>query len=126
VLLMGCSHGENTTLHLAEILAGVPYRVPRHCTVIENGQATRIDYGENDHCCRRFALADAWLRLRGLQSEGHVGHAHARLARSRDIVAVAREHLASDPLVFLCAPDTDCTECRDVHSGADSWERLRR
>ena len=27
VLLLGCGHSENTTLHLAEILAGAPYRV---------------------------------------------------------------------------------------------------
>ena len=29
-----------------------------------------IDYGENDHCCERFALADDWLRSSGLQREG--------------------------------------------------------
>ena len=41
VLLLGCSHGENTTLHLAEILGGARYRVPRHCTVLKDGRPTR-------------------------------------------------------------------------------------
>ena len=110
VLLLGVNHTEDTTLHLAEAMAGVPYSVPKHITVLENGRPVRIDYGENDHCCQRFALADEWLRSRGLQREGLVGHAHARLARSRDIVSVAGEYLRRDPLIFLHPPG-ECAEC---------------
>lgn len=111
VLLLGVGHAEDTTLHLAELLAGLPYRVEKHCTVLEGGRPTRIAYGENDHCCQKFALADDWLRAAGLQSEGTVGHAHARLARARDIVAVACEKLAGDPLVFLHPAGQACAEC---------------
>jgi aminoglycoside N3'-acetyltransferase len=111
VLLLGVGHDADTTLHLAELLAGVPYRVPRYCTVLQDGRPVRIEYEENDHCCERFALADEWLRARGLQSEGLAGHARARLARARDIVAVALEHLARDPLLFLHPPDVGCEEC---------------
>ncbi|HSD56902.1 MAG TPA: alpha/beta fold hydrolase [Methanotrichaceae archaeon] len=101
VILIGVGHEADTTLHLAELLADVPYRVPRHCTVLQDGCPVRIDYEENDYCCERFKLADNWLREQGLQSEGCVGHAHARLARSRDIVRVALEHLANDrPLSY--------------------------
>ena len=111
VLLLGAGQDANTTLHLAEVLARVPYGVPHHCTVLKDGAKVRIDYLENDHCCERFALTDAWLRADGLQAEGKVGHAQARLARSRDIVDVARRHLAQDPLVFLHPADAGCEEC---------------
>ncbi|HET6577216.1 MAG TPA: AAC(3)-IV family aminoglycoside N-acetyltransferase [Gemmatimonadales bacterium] len=111
VLLLGVGHDADTTLHLAELLAGVPYRVPKHCTVVQDGRPVRIDYGENDHCCARFALADGWLRPRGLQTETRVGHAHARLARSRHIVDAAIEHLVRDPLLFLHPPAAGCAEC---------------
>jgi aminoglycoside N3'-acetyltransferase len=115
VLLLGVGHDANTTLHLAELLAGVPYRVPRHCTVLgPDGRPVRVDYDENDHCCGRFALADGWLRERGLQREGRVGQAHARLMRSRDVVAVARERLALDPLVFLHPAGSGCEECDEA------------
>ncbi len=114
VLLLGVGHDADTTLHLAEIMAGVPYRVPKHCTVLRDGRPVRIDYGENDHCCERFAFADEWLQARGLQSEGRVGHAHARLARARDIVVVALEHLAHDPLLFLHPPGAGCAECDEA------------
>lgn len=110
VLLLGVGHDANTTIHLAEHLAGVPYRIPRHCTVLRDGHPVRIDYGENDCCCERFAQADAWLREHGLQREGPVGHAHARLVRARDVVTVVRERLAEAPLRFLHPPG-ECGEC---------------
>jgi aminoglycoside N3'-acetyltransferase len=49
--------------------------------------------------------------VEGGPREGKVGNADVRLCRSRDIVAVAVEHLASDPLVFLCPPRDGCEEC---------------
>ena len=113
VLLVGVGHDADTMLHLAEVLAGVPYRLPRSCMVLQDGRPVRIPYGEDDHCCARFALADEWLRKRRLQSEGPVGHAHARLARARDIIAVALEHLAHDPLVFLHS-SSKCAECDEA------------
>lgn len=116
VLLLGVGHDADTTLHLAELLAGVPYRVAKYCTVLQEGRPVRIGYGENDHCCARFALADEWLRARGLQREGRVGHAHARLARARDIVEVALEHLAHDPLLFLHPPSAGCAECDEARA----------
>jgi aminoglycoside N3'-acetyltransferase len=111
VLLLGAGHDVDTTLHLAEIVAGAPYRVAKYCTVLEAGDPVRIEYGENDHCCVRFALADVWLRASGLQAEGLVGHAHSRLARSRDIISVAVEQLGRDPLVFLHPEGALCGEC---------------
>ena len=111
VLLLGVGHDADTTLHLGELLAGVPYRVPKHCTVLRDGRPVRIDYSENDHCCARFALADDWLRARGLQREGLVSQAHARLARARDIVEVAHENLVRERLLFLHPPCVGCAEC---------------
>lgn len=111
VLLLGVEHDSNTSIHLSELLAPVPYGVPKHCTVLKDGVPVRIGYLENDHCCDRFRLADGWLRQRNLQAEGLVGHGPARLARAQDIVAVASETLAADPLVFLHDPDDRCADC---------------
>jgi aminoglycoside N3'-acetyltransferase len=117
VLLLGVGHDADTTLHLAELKAGVPYGVPRHCTVLgADGSPIRVDYLENDHCCQRFALADGWLRERELQREGRVGRAHARLVRARDIVEVAGERLARDPLVFLHESGSGCGECDEARA----------
>lgn len=111
VLLLGVGHDADSTLHLAELLAGVPYGLPKHCTVMREDRPVRVGYRENDHCCARFALIDEWLSARGLQQEGPVGHGKARLARARDIVALATERLRHDPLVFLHPESTGCGEC---------------
>jgi aminoglycoside 3-N-acetyltransferase len=113
VLLLGVEHSESTTLHLAEAIAGVPYSVSHPCVVGE-GEVAMVP--ETDHCCRGFRRADAWLRARGLQREGRVGSAAARLCRARDVVAVALERLRADPLVFLCARGSGCEECELAHA----------
>jgi aminoglycoside 3-N-acetyltransferase len=114
ILLLGVGHDANTTIHLAEVLVQVPYGVAKYCTVLKDSRPVRVDYRENDHCCQRFALAEEWLRAGDLQREGQVGHAHARLVRSRDVVTIVGEHLARDPLVFLHAPDGGCAECDEA------------
>ena len=118
VLLLGVEHSENTTLHLAETLAGVPYSVSHPCLVAIDGIAQTVMVPETDHCCRGFCIADNWLRARGSQREGTVGNAYARLFDSRDLVAIAVEHLAANPLVFLCPSGTACEECDEARSGS--------
>jgi aminoglycoside 3-N-acetyltransferase len=110
VLLLGVGHDANTTIHLAENLAGVRYRLPHHVTIMRDGQPARVDYDETDHCCGKFALMDEWLGASGQQRSGTVGHGQARIARSRDIVAAALAHLRSDETVFL-HPAGVCEEC---------------
>jgi aminoglycoside N3'-acetyltransferase len=51
VLLLGVGHDANTTLHLAENIAGVRYRLPHHVTILDAGQPRRVEYLEVDHCC---------------------------------------------------------------------------
>jgi len=110
VLLLGVGHDANTTIHLAEILAGVRYRLPAHATVMRSGRPIRVEYRENDCCCARFALVDGWLEDEGRQRRGRVGDADARLARARDVVTVVTAHLAVDELAFLHPPGVDA-EC---------------
>ncbi len=105
VLLLGVRHSENTTLHIAENLARVPYRVPKYYTDLF-GQ--RVDYRETDHCCQGFEQLTEWLGP--LQNDGYVGRAPSRLIRSADLLRVALEHLRHDPCVFL-HPRGQCTAC---------------
>jgi aminoglycoside 3-N-acetyltransferase len=114
VLLLGVGHDDNTTIHLAETLANVPYRRRKHVTVLEKGRPVRVEFGEIDHCCQNFTLVDGWLDARGFQHVGQVGHAIARLMKAGDIVAVVTARLAADPLIFLHPPgvDMECDEAR--------------
>jgi aminoglycoside 3-N-acetyltransferase len=111
VLLLGVSHSESTTLHVAEAMARVPYSISHPCVVEIDGVVGTVMIAETDHCCQGFNLADGWLRARGMQREGKVGNAEARLYGSRDVVALAVERLAVDPLIFLCPSEEGCEEC---------------
>jgi len=117
VLLLGVAHDADTTIHVAENIAGVRYRQPKHATVMREGRLTRYEYGETDHCCENFRLLDAWLEAEGRQRRGRVGNAEARLARSRDIVAAALERLRGNETVFLHASGS-CGECDAARTGA--------
>jgi aminoglycoside N3'-acetyltransferase len=113
VLLLGVDHDGDTTIHLGELVADVPYRVPHFITVLEDGEPKRIDYGENDHCCQNFIWVGGWLRRRGLQREGVVGYGRAQLAPSQDIVSTVVEELADNPCRFLHARET-CPSCDEA------------
>ena len=113
VLLLGVGHDADTTVHLAEYMAGVRYRRRKYVTVMRDRSPTRIDYEEIDHCCERFALVDGWLDERNLQRRGRVGHAEARLAPARDVVDVVLARLHADETVFLHPVGTDA-ECDEA------------
>jgi aminoglycoside N3'-acetyltransferase len=113
VLLLGVGHDANTTVHLAEIMAGVPYGVPKFCTTYDQG---RVDYVENDSCCQGFSRVGDVLRARGLEHVGRVGSAEARLMRARDVVDVALELLRRDPFALLHAKGAGCEDCDAAHT----------
>jgi aminoglycoside N3'-acetyltransferase len=114
VLLLGVGHDANTTIHLAEALAGVRYRRPKSVMILEAGKPTPYRYGEIDHCCSNFNLVDQWLDADTRQRHGRVGHGEGRLARSRDVVATVRARLSANETVFLHEPGVDrqCDEAR--------------
>lgn len=114
VLLLGVNHDANTTIHLAENLAGVRYRQTKRVTVTRSGKPDVIEYREIDHCCERFTLVDGWLDDAGLQRKGTVGRAEARLARSADVVEVVLSRLKLDETLFLhpVGVDAECDAAR--------------
>jgi aminoglycoside N3'-acetyltransferase len=115
VLLLGVGHDANTTIHLAEALAGVRYRRRKSLTIVEDGTPVRRLYDEIDHCCENFALVDGWLDERGRQQHGRVGYGEARLASAREIVATVADRLRTNETVFLHEPGVDA-ECDDARA----------
>ena len=98
VLLLGIGHDANTTVHLAETVAGVRYKL--------------------DHCCANFALLDSWLEARGHQQRGFIGDAPARLITARDVVATALDQLRENEVIFL-HPRGVCVECDEARASME-------
>lgn len=116
VLLLGVGHHANTTIHLAENLAGVRYRLPASAVILQEGRPVRVAFQEVDHCCQNFAQLDRWLKREARQRHGVVGHTSARLARAQHIVEVAVRELRRQETVFLHPPGV-CEECDQARSG---------
>ena len=119
ILLLGVGHDANTTVHLAEFLAGVRYRLPKWAMVLRNGRPVRVDYDEIDHCCRRFTLVDGWLEDARAQRRGTVGHGEARLMRSRAVVSAVAGRLRVDETTFLHPRGVD-EECDAARASLES------
>jgi len=98
VLLLGIGHDANTTVHHAETVAGVRYKL--------------------DHCCANFARLDSWLEARGHQQRGFIGDAPARLISARDVVATALDQLRENELIFL-HPRGVCVECDEARASME-------
>ncbi len=118
VLLLGVGHDANTTMHLAEDLAGVPYQALDRALVRDGDEVREVLVTEPDHCCQGFSAADDWLREDGAQREGRVGNAEARLFAARDLVRTVVPRLTADPLRFLCAEGSGCEDCDDARRSA--------
>ena len=114
VLLLGVDHDANTTIHLAELMANVPYRRRKKITVGTGEAAALIDYTENDHCCQRFRFVGDWLDDKGAQNAANVGNSQAMLASSRAIVEAVVQRLTQDPFTFLHSRGSGCDECDDA------------
>jgi aminoglycoside 3-N-acetyltransferase len=115
LLLLGVGHDANTTIHLAESLAGVRYRRETHVFLLREGQYRRYDYLEIDHCCQNFHLVDGWLDAEKLQRHGKVGHAESRLMNAGDVVKVVTRQLEDNETIFLhpVGYDDECDEARE-------------
>ena len=114
ILMLGVGHDANTTIHLAEALAGVRYRRPKSVMIDQAGQITHYRYSEIDHCCANFNLVDQWLDAERGQRRGRVGHGEARLTSSRAVLATVTARLRANETVFLHEPgiDMQCDEAR--------------
>jgi aminoglycoside 3-N-acetyltransferase len=105
ILLLGVTHHSNTSFHLVEEIAGVPYHMQPGLVaaqVVQNGQARTVHlmihrYGSP----RDFARMEPVFRERGIQRDGQIGDAHVRLVDARQMVEVTRQALLQDPTILL-------------------------
>lgn len=105
ILLLGVGHQVNTTFHLVEETVGVPYHMQPGLVaaqVVERGAARTIHlmlhrYGSP----RQFDRLEPVLRERGIQRDGRVGEAHARLIDAGRMVDLACQALRQDATILL-------------------------
>lgn len=130
VLQLGVNHGSNTTLHLAEVLAGVPYMaVPYRKAWGGVALVRRADGGvdevrmindERPGCSGGFPKIEPRLVERGLTHQTMIGPCRVRLTATMPMLDVAVAMLKADPAALLCdrADCEHCTAAREAIRGS--------
>lgn len=117
ILLLGVGHAANTTIHVGETHAGVPYLdvpffsdSPRTATVIIGELEIPVDLIDPSGCSRSFGMVEYILRRDEAIRDGKIGNAISQLMTGMDVINAAKEILAAEPDALLC-DDPDCHRC---------------
>ena len=110
VLLLGVDHTSDSALHVAERLAGAPYRDQTAVTETAVGGAVERVEVNRVHCSRGFEVVHPLTVEAGAVSRGRVGEAAARLLDGEALLGLARDLLAAEPGALLCSVP-DCDRC---------------
>jgi aminoglycoside 3-N-acetyltransferase len=109
VLLIGVGHEVNSSLHLAEVWADVPY-IHRTST-IRTGQNRWSEMQGSPECSDGFGKIEPLLRQARLLRRGYIGNAPSQLMRQREVISMAVAMLKGAGDSLLCN-DLNCPWCR--------------
>ncbi len=132
VLHIGTDFSTSTILHLAEVLADVPYLeigyegwdVPIAARAADGRRVVSLPL-EMPGDSVQFYLVREEMERQGLLRRGPVGNAPSLLSRGRDMLEVAIPMMRRDPGQFLCHIE-DCTLCPRRRELVRRWEESRR
>jgi len=118
ILLLGVTHKTNTSIHLAESLAKMPYLFLHYDAswgnavheLLPDGSVKEYVQVEFPGCSGVYDKLQPLLEAKGQVSVGQVGNAMSYLMKSRDLVAQAIELLDKDNTALLCEED-NCPCC---------------
>ncbi|MCU4743022.1 AAC(3) family N-acetyltransferase [Halobacteria archaeon AArc-m2/3/4] len=116
ILLLGVGHDRNSSIHVAEALASLPYRTgTKEVQVLgDDGTATTVDVSRVG-CGRGFPVLEPVAERADLLTHGNVGQAPAQLMDGEDILRVAYELVKKKPGALLC-DDPDCWWCPEARA----------
>jgi aminoglycoside 3-N-acetyltransferase len=108
ILLLGCGHESNTTLHHVEEVAGVRYHLqplPVRAVIRCGDRMDSRSYWVHRYGTpRNFAAIEPLLQERRIQVEGAVGNATTRLIPASALVALGLDVLRAAPSFFVQEP----------------------
>ncbi len=132
VLLLGVGHVANSTIHVGEVHANVPYLdIPfsadsfRAATVITPSGDVQVEIVQPSGCSRAFGAIEHALRRRNAIGDGLIGMAVSQLMRGRDVIEAVIDLLQADPTALLCT-DPDSYRCAQARVRLEHRRFARR
>jgi aminoglycoside 3-N-acetyltransferase len=119
VLLIGVGHTTNSTIHVGEVHAAVPYLdvpffadSPRELTVVTPAGDVVVPIIHPSGCSKAFGAVERPLRQRGAIRDGFFGGALVQLMRGQAVIETVVEMLTANPGELLCT-DPVCHRCTE-------------
>ena len=121
ILLLGVGHWANSAVHVAEVIAGVPYLdIPYNddyarplLSRLPGGTIREFPPNENPGCSINFIAVQNPLKERGLITFGRLGDGLLQRIHGRGLLETVSDILRRDPFFVLCAWDL-CPFCPRV------------
>lgn len=111
IVLLGVDHTANSAIHVAEKVAGVPYRdQTRHVYVADPDDGARTVMTNAVHGSDGFDKFEPLARAAGIVRDGRLGEAPVQLLSGRRLLELAVEALERSPGLLLC-DRPDCERC---------------
>jgi len=119
ILLLGVDHTTNSSLHVAEAVADLPYRDQHAETELLTADGERETVTVNRvHCSDGFEQIRPVAELAGIVTRGRIGDARARLLEGDGLLAAAQSAFEADPGFLLCNVP-DCDRCQYARQRLD-------
>ena len=114
ILLLGVGHERNSTVHVAEALADLPYKTGTNRVLVRgaDGEVRPVETSRVG-CGKGFPSLEPVADRAGVLTRGRVGAADAQLMDGEAILSIASDALADDSGFLLC-PDPECWWCPDA------------
>jgi aminoglycoside 3-N-acetyltransferase len=119
VLLLGVGHIANSTVHVGESHAKLPFLdvpfgpdYPHESKISVDGQEMTVPLLFPPGCSRAFGLIEQPLRERGAIRDGKIGNALSQVMRGRDVIAAVVDLVGRNPGALLCT-DPTCYRCTE-------------
>ena len=111
VLLLGVKHDSDSTMHVGEAYADVPYRGvpydpgwPRTAQVrTDSGEIVSVDLHDEPGCSTGFGVIELPLRERGCIRDFKIERAKCQLVKSQDVIDTTVELLRKRADILLCS-----------------------
>ncbi len=117
VLLIGVGHNTNSTIHVGEVHAKVPYLdvlffadSPREATVVTPDGDVVVPIIHPSGCSKAFGAIERPLRRRGAVRDGRYGNALVQLMKGKIVIQTVVDLLIANPGELLCT-DPTCHRC---------------
>ena len=120
ILQLGVTQTSNSSIHVAEELAQVPYLdKQRRVTIRRPSGKTIHKWIRRPGCSQGFEAIDELLHDQGVLKEITIGQCQARLMTARMVIEAAVDMLRCDPAALLC-DRPECGVCAESRAMIDA------